>query len=79
MIANYVRSDIGEVYLTFAVTSDGILQEIKLIEGRTRASKYLTKLGLQSINQANPFPAFPKDLPYPMLTFNISISFKITQ
>ena len=73
---NYTKSDTGEVYLTFALSSDGALKQIKLIEGRTNATDYLRDIGLNSIQEASPFPPFPSDLSYPELTFNIAISFR---
>ena len=74
---NYSRSDTGELYITFALSSDGRLKQIKIIEDRTSASQYLKNVGLKSIQEASPFPPFPENLSYPELTFNIAISFKI--
>lgn len=76
----YVESEefqSGEVYLTFALGSDGSLKDIKVIEQKTRASQFLKDLGIRSIREAAPFPAFPKDLNYPELTFNVVISFEV--
>lgn len=74
---NYSEYYAGEVYLTFILTSDGALKDIKIIEERTTGGQYLRTIGLKSIKEANPFPPFPKDLRYPELTFNVVISFQV--
>ena len=74
---NYSEYYAGEVYLTFILTSDGAVKELKIIEERTTAGQYLRTIGLKSIKEANPFPPFPKDLRYPELTFNVVISFQV--
>lgn len=74
---NYERLDIGEVYLTFVLSSNGMLKQLKLIEEKTTADSYLRNVGLRSIEQASPFPAFPKNLDYPELSFNVVISFEV--
>ncbi|MDP8213193.1 MAG: hypothetical protein P9X22_07915 [Candidatus Zapsychrus exili] len=71
--------EVGEVYLTFVLSADGSLKDIKIIEERTRANDYLRKIGKRSIKDASPFSSFPKDLNYPELTFNVVISFEIDE
>jgi hypothetical protein len=68
--------DVGEVYLTFVLLSDGTLRDIKISEDRTAANQYLRGVGLRSIKESSPFPPFPADLNYPELTFNVVISFE---
>lgn len=63
----------GEVYLTFIVTADGKISQIKIIEEKTSANDYLRDVALRSAREASPFPTFPKDLKYPELTFNVVI------
>ncbi len=67
----------GEVYLTFVLLSNGGLQQVQLIEGKTKANDYLRKVGFYSIKESAPFPAFPPDLNYPELSFHVVISFEI--
>jgi len=67
----------GEVYLTFVLGSNGVLQDIKIIDERTHASSYLRNIGLRSVRESNPFPPFPNDLNYPQLTFNVVIAFEV--
>jgi len=69
----------GEVFLTFIVQSDGTLKDIHILDDRTKANVYLRKIGIRSVKEANPFPAFPKDINYPELTFNVVISFEIKE
>lgn len=69
----------GEVYLTFVISSDGALQKVKIINDKTKANNYLRSVGLRSIEDSAPFPPFPSDLRYPELTFNIVISFEVSQ
>lgn len=67
----------GEIYLTFALASDGTLIQVKIIEAKTKANAYLREVGLRSIRESAPFEVFPEDLNYPELTFNIVISFEV--
>jgi outer membrane biosynthesis protein TonB len=68
---------VGEVYLTFVLLSDGSLKEVKIIDEKSHADDYLRNIGLRSIKESAPFPAFPSDLKYPELTFNVIISFEV--
>ena len=74
---NYSRTQSGEVFLTFVLTNDGVLKQVKLIEEKTSADEYLKTIGLKSIQESTPFPSFPKDLKYPELSFNVVISFEV--
>jgi len=74
---NYTRTETGEVYLSFVITTDGLLKETRLNETRSSPSQYLRDTALRSINDALPFPSFPKELDYPQLSFNVAISFEI--
>lgn len=74
---NHNRNEEGEVYLSFIVSSDGILKAVQVIEEKSRLTPYLRETALRSINQATPFPTFPKELNYPQLSFNVLISFKL--
>lgn len=69
----------GEVYLTFVLTSKGLLRNVKIISDRTSANVYLQQIGMRCIEDAAPFPPFPVDLQYPELTFNVIISFELTE
>jgi len=74
---NYTRTETGEIYLTFVISGDGYLKDIRFSEDKSSSSLYLKDVALRSVNEASPFPAFPAVLDYPQLSFNIVISFEI--
>lgn len=76
---NYTRHETGEVYLVFVVLKDGSLKEAKVIDDKTKALSYLKEIALRSVKDAAPYPAFPKELSYPELSFNVIISFEISE
>ena len=73
---NYTRIEMGEVYLSFVVSADGHIKDMHIVDGKSSSSPYLRQIALNSINDASPFPNFPKDLNYPQLSFNVVISFE---
>lgn len=76
---NYARTETGEVYLSFLISNEGSLKEVRLIENKSSSSNYLREIALRSIKEASPFPNFPKELDYPQLSFNVVISFEVEQ
>jgi TonB family protein len=74
---NYTHNETGEVYISFIITNDGYIKDVRLAEEKTMANDYLKNIALRSIKDASPFPNFPKELDYPQLSFNIIISFEI--
>ena len=68
----------GEVYLTFVLSSSGALEGVKIIKEKTHSSAYVQNIGMRSIEESAPFPPFPPDLAFPELTFNVIISFELT-
>lgn len=74
---NYSRTDTGEVYVSFVISSDGYLKEARLVEEKSSANQYLREIAVRSVKDASPFPNFPKELDYPQLSFNVVISFEI--
>jgi len=74
---NYTHNETGEVYLSFIISCDGYIKEVRLVEEKTKAANYLRGIALSSVKDASPFPNFPKELDYPQLSFNIIISFEI--
>jgi TonB family protein len=74
---NYTGKEVGEVTVSFVILNDGTLSELKLIEEKSNQSPYLREVALRSIKDASRFPAFPKELDYPQLSFNLSITFEI--
>jgi outer membrane biosynthesis protein TonB len=74
---NYTRTETGEIYLSFVIASDGTLKDTRFMEERSSTNYFLKQISLKSIREAAPFPAFPKELDYPQLSFNVIISFEI--
>jgi TonB family protein len=74
---NYTHNETGEVYVSFIISNDGYIKDVRLAEEKTKANDYLKNIALRSIRDASPFPNFPKELDYPQLSFNIIISFEI--
>lgn len=74
---NYSRNETGEAYLSFIISNDGYIKNVRLVDERTTAGDYLKDIALRSVKDASPFPNFPKELDYPQLSFNIIISFEI--
>ncbi|OGX41293.1 MAG: hypothetical protein A2984_03035 [Omnitrophica WOR_2 bacterium RIFCSPLOWO2_01_FULL_41_12] len=74
---NYTRTETGEAYLSFIVSSEGDLKTVRLVQEKSSKSPYLQEIALRSIKDASPFPIFPKELDYPQLSFNVVISFQI--
>ena len=74
---NYTGREIGEVVISFVISDDGYLKELRLIEDKSSPSTYLRDIALRSIKDASPFPNFPKELTYPHLSFNLAITFEV--
>ena len=74
---NYTGSDVGEVAISFIVSNEGYLKEIRLIEEKSCPSAYLREVALKSIKDASAFPKFPKELDFQQLSFNLVITFEI--
>jgi hypothetical protein len=74
--SNYTKLSMGEVFVTFVIKSDGSLSALQVLEAKSAANDFLREVGVKSVQEAAPFPPFPRDLTYPELTFNVSISFQ---
>ncbi len=74
---NYTRTETGEVYLSFVISGEGPLKEVRLVEDKSSSSPYLREIALRSLRDSSPFPGFPQGLDYPQLSFNVVISFEI--
>ncbi len=74
---NYTRTEMGEVYLTFVITNQGYVSQERMVPEKSVPSRYLQETALRSVRDASPFPAFPKELDYPQLTFNVVVSFEV--
>jgi TonB family protein len=74
---NYTKYEVGEVYLSFMIASDGSLKAIKIFKDKSSPNEFLQEITLRSVQDAAPYPKFPADLAYPELSFNVIISFEL--
>lgn len=74
---NYMYIETGQVYVSFIISNDGGIKDVRLAEEKTTANNYLKDIAIKSVRDASPFPNFPKELDYPQLSFNIIISFEM--
>lgn len=74
---NYTGKEVGEITISFIISSDGFLKDLRLTQGPSSQSEYLREIALRSVKDASPFPNFPKELDYPNLSFNLAITFEI--
>jgi TonB family protein len=66
----------GAVFVSFTVSSNGQLKEVKVIDGKSNAENILKEIAQRSIQEAAPFPQFPESFNQPEITFNVIISFE---
>ena len=76
MYVNHRDFESGKVYLTFVLSSGGMLKQLQIINSKTFANEYLRNVALKSIKESSPFPPFPIGFDYPEFTFNLLISFQ---
>jgi TonB family protein len=74
---NYTGSEVGEVTMSFVIDSQGLLKELRLAQEKSSPSAYLREIALRSVRDASLFPRFPKELDYPRLSFNLTITFEV--
>jgi len=74
---NYTRTEMGEVFLSFVVSDQGYVREVRIVDEKSSDSLFLREIALLSVREASPFPVFPKDLDYPQLSFNVIVSFEV--
>lgn len=75
--SNYTSTETGEVTVSFVVSDNGYLKDMRMVEEKSNSSLYLREIAIRSIKDASPFPAFPRELDYPQLSFNLAITFEI--
>lgn len=69
----------GEVFLSFVVAASGELLHIMIIDARSVEDALLRNIAIDSIRDANPFPAFPQGMNQYQVTFNVVISFELNK
>ena len=66
----------GDVNLCFILNFDGSLDRIDVKLDKSTSDKRLIDIAILSLQQAAPFPPFPKELDAPQLPFSVVVSFK---
>ncbi len=73
---NYSLTDQGSIFMSFVISHNGSIQDVRFIPERSTGNEYLKGVALKSIYDAAPFPDFPRRLDYQQLSFNVVISFE---
>jgi TonB family protein len=73
---NCAQEEVGQVYITFVISSYGILKDVRISDEKSSPNSYLREIALRSVKDASPFPNFPRELDYSSLSFNVLISFE---
>jgi outer membrane biosynthesis protein TonB len=74
---NYkVRSGEGYVRVMFTLAANGSLVSVEADEPGSTNDKTLLDVSVRSVKDAAPFPAFPKALSLPKMTFDLVMNFK---
>jgi len=68
----------GDVKVIFVLNSNGTLNGLAIDVGKSTDDKGLIKVVLLSLQQAAPFPPFPKELSATKLPFSVTVAFKNT-
>lgn len=75
---NYPKEPLaGDVTISFVLESSGKLKSARIINERSSPNQYLRAAALKSVQEASPYPSFPKPFKQPEITFNILISFEL--
>ena len=65
----------GDIYLTFLITKEGVLKEVKIIEEKSSANENLRRLALEGIRETQ--FALLQDFQVPEMTFNSQLIFQV--
>lgn len=65
----------GDVKIFFILNSSGALNSIAVDIGKSTEDKGLVNIVLLSLQQASPFPPFPKELKASQLPFSVTVAF----
>jgi TonB family protein len=66
----------GEILLNFLVTAKGNLLNMQIVDKESTKDALLRNIALDSVEDAGPFPPFPKGMNQYQINFNIIISFE---
>jgi hypothetical protein len=65
----------GRVCLSFIMSADGILKQIRIVEDETQADQFLRSVALRGVKSSSPFPPYSTDENLSEITFTITIFF----
>lgn len=66
----------GDVILLFMLNSDGSVAAVDAETALSVKDANLIRVAIASVKEASPFPPFPRELAYPKVAFDLTISFK---
>jgi hypothetical protein len=66
----------GDVYLSFALRSDGKLNACGYDRNLSVRDRTLIELAITSVKEASPFHSFPDSMDLPTMTFDLMVSFR---
>lgn len=79
-LKNYPGQTIsGDITVSFVITSAGMLKSVRIIDEKSSSNQDLRAVAIQSIQEASPYPVFPRSFKQSEIRFNILISFKMTR
>ncbi len=66
----------GDVILLFMLNSDGSVAAVDAETALSVKDANLIRVAIASVKEASPFPPFPRELAYPKVAFDLTVSFK---
>jgi len=66
----------GDVVLIFMLDSSGSVAAVDAETALSTKDANLVRVAITSVKEASPFPPFPRELAYPKVAFDLTVSFK---
>lgn len=66
----------GDVVLIFMVNSAGSVEAVEVETALSTRDPDLIRVAIASVRESSPFPPFPRELAYPQVAFDLTVSFK---
>lgn len=73
---SYFGQEAGEIRISFIISREGYLKELRLLDQESSSSPYLREIAVKIVKGSFPFASFPKELDCSQLSFNLSIIFE---
>ena len=74
---NYTNYQVGDIFVEFSISSNGSLENVRIINDKSADISSLKEICLKSIKDAAPYPPFPAGLKQKQVTFTQQINFKL--